>query len=79
MNNDRIWQFWLTLGGIFNFICFLTFIGYCVFSEQLIIRKEHCLFLLPALIYFLLQFAVNYANLIDDKNDESKKYNKYLQ
>ena len=66
MNNEKIWQFWLTIGSLINLICCFLFILFCSHKEQFIFKKEFCLLLIPELIYFMFQFVINYVKITEN-------------
>lgn len=69
MKENRHIQFWLTLGSLVTMIVMMIFIFIMAAIEQMTLRKEYCLFLLPLLVYSMFQFIVNYGNLIEEKDD----------
>ena len=69
MKENRHIQFWLTFGSLVTMIAMMIFIFIMAAIEQITLRKEYCLFLLPLLVYSMFQFIVNYGNLIEEKDD----------
>ena len=68
MENNRPMEFWLTIGSLASLVCCFLFVAFCIFKEQFIFKKEYCLALIPAMVYFMLQFVINYVKITEDEN-----------
>ena len=68
MNNkiNKHWQFWLTFWSMISFISIFLFMMFTSIKEEIVFKKEYCLFLLPFLIYNMIQLVINYSDLTDN-------------
>lgn len=63
---NKHWKFWTTFGSIINFVILFLFLMFMGIKEEMVFKKEYCLFLMPILIYNMFQCVVNYGDLIED-------------
>ena len=59
-------KFWLTIGsGITMAILFTFMIGMAV-VEEFNFKKEYCVFLIPILLYTVIQSVINYCEMTEE-------------
>lgn len=60
-------NFWLTFFSLITLILIMCFIITMCFLNEISFKREYCLFLVPIVLYLILQFACNYTNLLDNE------------
>lgn len=65
MNNHT--KFWITLGSLISLISVFVIIVFISFYDQqtITINKQYGIFIIPFLIYFIIQFVINYTKLTE--------------
>lgn len=67
MKDNKHFNFWITFVNIIVMLILFIFILWCSAIETFTFKKEYCLFLIPVLIYMMMQAIINYYKTIDDK------------
>ena len=62
---NKATKFWLTLMNFLLMVCMLIFILFMGWKETFIFQKEYCLLIIPFLLYTIMQFVINYCELIE--------------
>lgn len=68
MEKNRTLYFWLTVGSMINLFVYFIPMLILPLKEQVIFKKEYCLFMMPLLLYSIFQFIINYDK-ITEEND----------
>ena len=66
MKKNRILYFWLTVGSMINLFAYFIPMLIIPAKEQIIFKKEYCLFMIPLLIYSIFQFLINYDKITEE-------------
>ena len=71
MNNHI--KFWITLGSLISLISVFVIIAFISFYDQqtITINKQYGIFIIPFLIYFIIQFVINYTKLTENEENRS--------
>ncbi len=71
MNNHT--KFWITLGSLISLISVFVIIVFISFYDQqtITINKQYGIFIIPFLIYFIIQFVINYTKLTENEENRS--------
>lgn len=66
MEKNRTLYFWLTVGSMINLLAYFILMLILPLKEQIIFKKEYCLFMIPLLIYSIFQFIINYVKVTEE-------------
>lgn len=66
MEKNRTLHFWLTVGSMINLFVYFILMLIIPLKEQIIFKKEYCLFMIPLLIYSIFQFIINYVKVTEE-------------
>ena len=66
MEKNRTLYFWLTIGSMINLFAYFILMLIISLKEQIIFKKEYCLFMIPLLIYSIFQFIINYVKVTEE-------------
>ena len=66
MEKNRTLYFWLTVGSMINLSAYFILMLILPLKEQIIFKKEYCLFMIPLLIYSIFQFIINYVKVTEE-------------
>lgn len=66
MEKNRTLYFWLTVGSMINLLVYFILMLILPLKEQIIFKKEYCLFMIPLLIYSIFQFIINYVKITEE-------------
>ena len=66
MKGNRTLYFWLTIGSMINLLAYFILMLIIPLKEQIIFKKEYCLFMIPLLIYSIFQFIINYVKVTEE-------------
>ena len=66
MEKNRTLYFWLTVGSMINLLVYFILMLIIPLKEQIIFKKEYCLFMIPLLIYSIFQFIINYVKVTEE-------------
>lgn len=73
MLNNKHLQFWLAVGSLMSIITLLSFIIITAANEEILIKKQYCIFLIPFLIYIILQASINYVAITETEETNKKE------
>lgn len=66
MEKNRTLYFWLTVGSMINLLAYFILMLILPLKEQIIFKKEYCLFMIPLLFYSIFQFIINYVKVTEE-------------
>ena len=66
MEKNRTLYFWLTVGSMINLLAYFIPMLIIPAKEQVIFKKEYCLFMMPLLLYSIFQFIINYDKVTEE-------------
>jgi prolipoprotein diacylglyceryltransferase len=66
MEKNRTLYFWLTVGSMINLLVYFISMLIIPAKEQIIFKKEYCLFMIPLLLYSIFQFIINYVKVTEE-------------
>lgn len=66
MEKNRTLYFWLTVGSMINLLVYFILMLILLLKEQIIFKKEYCLFMIPLLLYSIFQFIINYVKVTEE-------------
>ena len=66
MEKNRTLYFWLTVGSMINLSVYFILMLILPLKEQIIFKKEYCLFMIPLLLYSIFQFIINYVKVTEE-------------
>ncbi len=66
MEKNRTLYFWLTVGSMINLSAYFILMLIIPVKEQIIFKKEYCLFMIPLLLYSIFQFIINYVKVTEE-------------
>lgn len=73
MNNEKILEFWLSLGNlILTIFCLFSLLFFGINKELIIIKPEYLIFLLPVMILSGFQFVINYCSLTNNNKKDDR-------
>lgn len=59
-------KFWMAVGSGITMVMLFTFIIGMAIVEHFNFKKEYCLFLIPILVYSVVQFVINYCEITEN-------------